>query len=91
MALSRYGERNCIRSGDRDYHRFAQDKPFRYSLINQGFDFTEVTLGSEIPQELDILVIADVRIKITDEQMSNLKNTSMQEEIFLLPQACQTT
>jgi len=68
-----HGERNCIRSGDRDYHRFAQDKPFRYSLINQGFDFTEVTLGSEIPQELDILVIADVRIKITDEQMSNLK------------------
>ncbi|MFR4036746.1 MAG: Gldg family protein [Butyricimonas faecalis] len=35
-----HGERDCIREGDRDYNRFAQDKPFRYSLINQGFDFT---------------------------------------------------
>ena len=41
-----HGERDCVREGDRDYNRFAQDKPFRYSLVNQGFDFTEVTLES---------------------------------------------
>ncbi|MDD3990392.1 MAG: Gldg family protein [Bacteroidales bacterium] len=68
-----HGERNCVRTGDRDYFRFAQDKPFRYSLINQGFDFREVTLGSEIPPELDILVIADLRTRIKDDQMVNLK------------------
>ncbi len=68
-----HGERNCVRSGDRDYFRFAQDKPFRYSLINQGFDFREVTLNKEISPELDILVIADLRIRIKDEQMANLK------------------
>ena len=56
-----HGERDCIKEGDRDYNRFAQDRPFRYSLINNGFDFLEVTLDREIPENIDILVIADMR------------------------------
>jgi ABC-2 type transport system permease protein len=67
-----HGERDCIRSGDRDYNRFAQDKPFRYSLINQGFDFTEVTLDKEIPEKVKILVIADVRQPFSEEHLANL-------------------
>ena len=67
-----HGERDCIRSGDRDYNRFAQDKPFRYSLINQGFDFTEVTLDKEIPEKVKILVIADVRQPLSEEHLANL-------------------
>ena len=59
--LKGHGERDCIKEGDRDYNRFAQDKPFRYSLINQGFDFSEVTLDNDIPDEVDILVISDMR------------------------------
>jgi len=67
-----HGERDCIRSGDRDYNRFAQDKPFRYSLINQGFDFNEVTLDKEIPENIDILVIAEPRQPISEEHFTNL-------------------
>ena len=67
-----HGERDCIREGDRDYNRFAQDKPFRYSLINQGFDFTEVTLDQPIPEKMDILVIADMRYALTGQEKANL-------------------
>jgi len=67
-----HGERDCIRSGDRDYNKLAQEKPFRYSLINQGFDFNEVTLDKEIPENIDILVIAEPRQLITPEEYINL-------------------
>jgi ABC-2 type transport system permease protein len=67
-----HGERDCIHSGDRDYNKFAQDKPFRYSLINQGFDFTEVTLDKEIPEKVKILVVADVRQPFSEEHLANL-------------------
>ena len=67
-----HGERDCIREGDRDYNRFAQDKPFRYSLINQGFDFTEVTLDKPVPENVDIIVIADMRSALTGEEQKNL-------------------
>ena len=67
-----HGERDCIREGDRDYNKFAQDKPFRYSLINQGFDFEKVALDSEISEEIDILVIGDIRVPISPEHQMNL-------------------
>lgn len=67
-----HGERDCVREGDRDYNRFAQDKPFRYSLINQGFDFEEITLNREIPDHLAILVLADVRTPLSPEEMQRL-------------------
>ena len=67
-----HGERDCIREGDRDYNRFAQDKPFRYSLINQGFDFTEVTLDKPIPEQVDIIVSADMRNPMTKNEQVNL-------------------
>jgi ABC-2 type transport system permease protein len=67
-----HGERDCIRSGDRDYNKFAQDRPFRYSLINQGFNFEEVTLESEIPESVDIVVIADMRREMSDTDRANL-------------------
>lgn len=67
-----HGERDCVREGDRDYNRFAQDKPFRYSLINQGFDFEEITLNREVPDHLAILVLADVRTPLSPEEMQRL-------------------
>ncbi|KIO47478.1 ABC transporter permease subunit, partial [Sanguibacteroides justesenii] len=59
--LTGHGERNTEREGDRDYSMFTQDKPFRYSLINQGFDFESVTLDKEVPADVNILVIAETR------------------------------
>jgi ABC-2 type transport system permease protein len=67
-----HGERDCIRSGDRDYNRFAQDRPFRYSLINQGFNFEEVTLDIEVPETINILVIADMKKEMSEISRANL-------------------
>ena len=66
------GERDNHKLGDRNYNRFAQDKPFRYSLVNQGFDATDVTLDSEIPKDVNIIVIADMRSELTVHQKENL-------------------
>lgn len=66
------GERSSLRSGDRHYSKFAQEKPFRYSLINQGFDFSEIKLDQEVPEKYDILVLADIRIALNPEYKANL-------------------
>ncbi len=47
--LRGHGERDNTTEGDRNYNRFAQDKPFRYSLINQGFDVADVVLNKPVP------------------------------------------
>ena len=66
------GERDNHRQGDRNYNRFAEDKPFRYSLINQGFDIADVILDKEVPVDINILVIADMKNGLTDLQKANL-------------------
>lgn len=68
-----HGQRDCIRTGDRDYSRFAQERTFRYSLINQGFDFEQLTLDREIPEEINIIVVADMRTAMPETHMQNLK------------------
>ncbi|OFY44224.1 MAG: ABC transporter [Bacteroidetes bacterium GWF2_40_14] len=67
-----HGERECIKAGDRDYSIFAQERTFRYSLINQGFDYAEVNLDNEVPETVNILVIADVKSDLSPIQQSNL-------------------
>ena len=67
-----HGERDIKKIGDRDYNNFAQEKPFRYALINQGFDVEEVTLDQQIPTEINILVIAEPREDIPEHHMIHL-------------------
>ncbi len=56
-------ERDIDRNGDRDYKLVATDKTFRYSMPNLGFDVEKFDLEtSQIPPDLDILVIADPQI-----------------------------
>ena len=53
-------ERSATRAGDKDYKRMTSEINFRYALINQGFDFTTVSLKTgEIPADVSVLVIAD--------------------------------
>jgi ABC-2 type transport system permease protein len=70
--LTGHGERGYNDNGDRGYFRFSQDKPFRHSLINQGFDCAEVRLDKEIPADINILVIADMRSALTLEEQARL-------------------
>ena len=69
--LTGHGERNTEREGDRDFSMFTQDKPFRHSLINQGFDFENLTLDKEIPEDVNILVIAEMRQPMTEVEKVN--------------------
>lgn len=67
------GERDISKTGDRDYN-FAWDKRYRYALINQGFDVAEVNLDQEIPADINILVIAEMRWGLSEEQHKNLQS-----------------
>lgn len=67
-----HGERDINRSGDRDYNTFANDKSFRQALLNQGFDVEEISLTEEIPADITILVVAELRSGLTSEEMTFL-------------------
>ena len=72
--LTGHGERNVNSSGDRYYYRFARSIYFRYSLINQGFDVEELSIALEdIPEDINILVIADMREALSDVEMERLE------------------
>lgn len=66
-------ERDIHKTGDRDYNRFAESIYFRYSLINQGFDVITLSLANEdIPEDVDIIVIADMKGALTEVEQAKL-------------------
>lgn len=68
-----HGERASNSEDDRGYNMFAQEKTFRYSLINQGFDFEDVTLKTDIPEHIRILVIAEARKPMGVDELARLE------------------
>lgn len=68
-----HGERNYLRTGDRGYNRFSQERVFRYSLINQGFDIQQLSLDKPVPLSIHILVIADMKTAMPETHMNHLK------------------
>ena len=73
--LTGHGDRSVNSSGDRYYYTFAKSIYFRQSLINQGFDAFELSIKEhEIPEDVNILVIADMRIPLSPEEMEKLKH-----------------
>lgn len=79
MALPRvgflvsHGERSSVREGGRDYNRFSWDKMYRHALINNGFEIDEVTLTSKLPDDMEILIISDMKTALTEEELVNYK------------------
>lgn len=67
-----HGERSSSSLQDRGYRMMAQEKTFRGALINQGFDFQDVSLDSEVSDSVNILVIAEPRQAYTASQQANL-------------------
>ena len=73
--LTGHGERSVNSSGDRYYYTFAKSIYFRQSLINQGFDAFELSIKEhEIPEDVNILVIADMRTPLSPKEMEKLKH-----------------
>lgn len=71
--LTGHGERSSNAEEDRGYNMFAQEKSFRYALINQGFDFENVTLEKEIPAHIRILLIAEPKKALSPAEMAVLQ------------------
>jgi ABC-type transport system involved in multi-copper enzyme maturation, permease component len=70
--VSGHGERNSNSTQDRGYKTITQEKTFRYSMINQGFDFKEIDLSKPVPENINILIIAEPRQAYNDQELSNL-------------------
>lgn len=74
--LTGHGERSINSQRAKDYLLFSQLKNYRYSLINQGFDIEEISLNetSEIPSDIEIIVIADIQKALTTIEQQKLEH-----------------
>lgn len=66
--------RNHTQKGERGYSRFSVDIQNRHALINNGFDITGVRLDAPVPEEIDILVLADLKSPLGEREMEYLKS-----------------
>lgn len=64
-------ERSGVDFGEKGYGAFASNRSFRYSLINSGFGVREVILGRPIPEDINIIVLADMKSGFTEEENRN--------------------
>lgn len=71
--LTGHGVRNSEKAGDRDYRYFVQERVYRRALINQGFAIENVNLENEIPEQVNILVVADMQTALSPEEMESLE------------------
>lgn len=69
-----HGERGMDDYGERGYGAFASNIKFRYALINQGFTIRETTLGAPVADDIDVLVVSDMRRALTEQEMSNFED-----------------
>lgn len=72
--LAGHGERSINKIGDRDYMRISTHLASRHSLVNMGVNPVEVYLDKPIPDDLNILVIADMRGKLTPAEKGYLQD-----------------
>lgn len=69
-------ERSIDQPGDNAFSSLTNRKPFRYSLINQGFNMAAIKVDSAnptIPDDLAALVIADPRSALDDQTLAAVK------------------
>ena len=72
--LSGHGEPSITGDKNRDFTSFANDKYFRYALINQGFDTDTrvLTPGKDNLQDMEVLVVADPQQPFKDWELEQL-------------------
>ena len=68
-----HGERSIEDLDNKSFSAFVNNRHFRQSLINQGFDAKEVILDRPISDSVGILVVADPREKYTESELQYLK------------------
>lgn len=67
-------ERDIFKIGIREYMTITNNKTFRYSLINQGFDSDTISLDSrDIPEDIATLVLADPKTALSPVALGRLE------------------
>ena len=67
-----HNERSSTGLRDIDYKSFATQKDFRQALLNQGFDTKVFTLDRPVPENVNIIVIADPRCMFNEAENRHL-------------------
>ncbi|MEG0499904.1 MAG: Gldg family protein [Rikenellaceae bacterium] len=68
-------DREIELSGGRGFNMFSIKKSFRNALVNQGFDAYSINLAQqEIPEEVSILVIADLKTPLSEIEKEKVQN-----------------
>lgn len=72
--LEGHDMRDIYKVGDRDYNRVAERQTFRHSLLTQGFDVETLNLAEkEMPEDVDIVVISDVKTPFDEVEQERLR------------------
>lgn len=66
-----HNERRCYDLGESGYAAFSTQHTARHALVNQGFTVKEIFLNKPVPETIDIMVIADVKLEFTEEELKN--------------------
>ena len=66
-----HGERETDRPGERSYSMFTHIPSVRAALINQGFDYKDINLNQPVPEDVNILVIAEMRSGMSEVEKAN--------------------
>ena len=70
-----YGSREIDNYGGRGFYLFAEDKWFRQSLLNNGFDTKTIDLDKDpIDDSINVLVISDLREPLSDAALEKVQN-----------------
>lgn len=78
-------ERSSLDMGEKGYGTFAANRSFRYSLLNSGFDVHEISLEQVVPEDIDIIVLADMRSPFSAVEMRHFEEyLSRGGNIFIL-------
>lgn len=66
-----HDERSIDNMGNRGYGIFARENTFRYSLVNDGFAVSTLSLTQPVSADIDILVLSDMRAALSEQEMKN--------------------
>lgn len=66
--VSGHDERNVFDYGDKGYGPFATDITFRNALVNQGFTVRQITLGESIADDVDVVVIPEMKSMLSPQE-----------------------
>ena len=72
--LTGHEERDVNNFGTRGYYTVTQEKPFRWSLLNNGTQITSLNLNNPVDNKINILVIADVKKQFSEIEKKNLND-----------------